>query len=197
MSSSVKIRVLAEEYVIYFTLTDQSNYRITLDCSINLVKSSRHNLDIIAHAHAMGGTPDGRVSRFLCTVNFTSVEKLRTLHIAWLHRKVMVEDFRTQYAFFNGSEIYCIVKLLALYLLKLAGYTSRGIGRERNRSSSQYRMCAMAGTKLTNRSPKIYHWTIAMQQWLISHLKILSKQYGGTDDGFLVSLRFRARRGCF
>ena len=42
------------------------------------------------------------------TVNFTSVEKLRTLRIAWLHRKVMVEDFRTQYAFFNGSEIYCI-----------------------------------------------------------------------------------------
>ena len=41
------------------------------------------------------------------TVNFTSVEKLRTLRIAWLHRKVMVEDFRTQYAFFNGSEIYC------------------------------------------------------------------------------------------
>ena len=34
MSSSVKIRVPAEEYVIYFTLTDQSNYRITLDCSI-------------------------------------------------------------------------------------------------------------------------------------------------------------------
>ena len=43
------------------------------------------------------------------TVNFTSVEKLRTLHIAWLHRKVMAEDFCTQYAFFNGSEIYCTV----------------------------------------------------------------------------------------
>ena len=27
-----------------------------------------------------------------CTVNCRSVEKLRTLHIAWLHRKVMVED---------------------------------------------------------------------------------------------------------
>ena len=26
------------------------------------------------------------------TVNFTSVEKLRTLRIAWLHRKVMVES---------------------------------------------------------------------------------------------------------
>ena len=36
-----------------------------------------------------------------------SVEKLRTLHIAWLHRKVMVEDFRTQYAFFNGHAIDC------------------------------------------------------------------------------------------
>ena len=32
-------------------------------------------------------------------MNFTSVETLRTLHIAWLHRKVLVEDFRTQYAF--------------------------------------------------------------------------------------------------
>ena len=41
------------------------------------------------------------------TVNFTSVEKLRTLRIAWLHRKVMVEDFLTQYAVFNGREIYC------------------------------------------------------------------------------------------
>ena len=43
-----------------------------------------------------------------CTVNCRSVEKLRTLHIAWLHRKVMVEDFRTQYAFFNGLAIDCI-----------------------------------------------------------------------------------------
>ena len=41
------------------------------------------------------------------TVNCRSVEKLRTLHIAWLHRKVMVEDFRTQYAFFNGPAIDC------------------------------------------------------------------------------------------
>ena len=39
MSSSVKIRVPAEEYVIYFTLTDQSNYRITLDCSITTCSS--------------------------------------------------------------------------------------------------------------------------------------------------------------
>ena len=39
-----------------------------------------------------------------------SVEKLRTLHIAWLHRKVMVEDFRTQYAFFNGHAIDCTMR---------------------------------------------------------------------------------------
>ena len=50
----------------------------------------------------------------LITVNFTSVEKLRTLRIAWLHRKVMVEDFRTLYAFFNGSEIYCTVDFTVL-----------------------------------------------------------------------------------
>ena len=49
------------------------------------------------------------IHMYTSTVNFTSVEKLRTLRIAWLHRKVMVEDFRTQYAFFNGSEIYCTV----------------------------------------------------------------------------------------
>ena len=42
-------------------------------------------------------------------VNCMSVEKLRTLHIAWLHRKVMVEDFRTQYAFFNGHAIDCML----------------------------------------------------------------------------------------
>ena len=48
------------------------------------------------------------------TVNFTSVEKLRTLHIAWLHRKVMVEDFRTQYAFFNGHAIDCTQLLLEI-----------------------------------------------------------------------------------
>ena len=45
MSSSVKIRVPAEEYVIYFTLTDQSNYRITLDCGITI---------IIVHCHTSG-----------------------------------------------------------------------------------------------------------------------------------------------
>ena len=44
-----------------------------------------------------------------------SVEKLRTLHIAWLHRKVMVEDFRTQYAFFNGpAAIDCTVIVLSV-----------------------------------------------------------------------------------
>ena len=48
---------------------------------------------------------------YATTVNFTSVEKLRTLHIAWLHRKVMVEDFRTQYAFFNGPAIDCMLEL--------------------------------------------------------------------------------------
>ena len=35
MSSSGKIRVPAEEYVIYFPPTDQSDSRITLNCSIN------------------------------------------------------------------------------------------------------------------------------------------------------------------
>ena len=34
MSSSGKIRVPAEEYVIYFPPTDQSDSRITLNCSI-------------------------------------------------------------------------------------------------------------------------------------------------------------------
>ena len=34
MSSSGKIQVPAEEYVIYFPPTDQSDYRITLNCSI-------------------------------------------------------------------------------------------------------------------------------------------------------------------
>ena len=36
MSSSGKIRVPAEEYVIYFPPTDQSDSRITLNCSITL-----------------------------------------------------------------------------------------------------------------------------------------------------------------
>ena len=54
------------------------------------------------------GRTDGRTnSHDYSTVNCMSVEKLRTLHIAWLHRKVMVEDFRTQYAFFNGHAIDC------------------------------------------------------------------------------------------
>ena len=35
MSSSGKIRVPAEEYVIYFPPTDQSDSRITLNCSIH------------------------------------------------------------------------------------------------------------------------------------------------------------------
>ena len=34
MSSSGKIRVPAEEYVIYYPPTDQSDSRITLNCSI-------------------------------------------------------------------------------------------------------------------------------------------------------------------
>ena len=37
MSSSGKIRVPAEEYVIYFPPTDQSDSRITLNCSINII----------------------------------------------------------------------------------------------------------------------------------------------------------------
>ena len=52
------------------------------------------------------------------TVNFTSVEKLRTLRIAWLHRKVMVEDFLTQYAVFNGREIYCTVNCMSVEKLR-------------------------------------------------------------------------------
>ena len=36
MSSSGKIRVPAEEYVIYFPPTDQSDSRITLNCSIRV-----------------------------------------------------------------------------------------------------------------------------------------------------------------
>ena len=56
-----------------------------------------------------GAEPRHTVVRlFVITVNCRSVEKLRTLHIAWLHRKVMVEDFRTQYAFFNGPAIDCM-----------------------------------------------------------------------------------------
>ena len=51
-------------------------------------------------------------------VNFTSVEKLRALRIAWLHRKVMVEDFLTQYAVFNGSEIYCTVNCRSVEKLR-------------------------------------------------------------------------------
>ena len=47
-----------------------------------------------------------------------SVEKLRTLHIAWLHRKVMVEDFRTQYAFFNGHAIDCTVNCMSVEKLR-------------------------------------------------------------------------------
>ena len=54
------------------------------------------------------------------TVNCRSVEKLRTLHIAWLHRKVMVEDFRTQYAFFNGPAIDC-TRTVRTYVDKAAG----------------------------------------------------------------------------
>ena len=37
MSSSGKIRVPAEEYVIYFPPTDQSDSRITLNCSITIL----------------------------------------------------------------------------------------------------------------------------------------------------------------
>ena len=45
MSSSGKIRVPAEEYVIYFPPTDQSDSRITLNCSIILViKNTLHNI---------------------------------------------------------------------------------------------------------------------------------------------------------
>ena len=36
MSSSGKIRVPVEEYVIYFPPTDQSDSRITLNCSISI-----------------------------------------------------------------------------------------------------------------------------------------------------------------
>ena len=36
MSSSGKIRVPAEEYVIYYPPTDQSDSRITLNCSITI-----------------------------------------------------------------------------------------------------------------------------------------------------------------
>ena len=36
MSSSGKIRVPAEEYVIYYPPTDQSDSRITLNCSITM-----------------------------------------------------------------------------------------------------------------------------------------------------------------
>ena len=37
MSSSGKIRVPAEEYVIYYPPTDQSDSRITLNCSIIII----------------------------------------------------------------------------------------------------------------------------------------------------------------
>ena len=42
MSSSGIIRVPAEEYVIYYPPTDQSDSRITLNCSINV-----HNAIVI------------------------------------------------------------------------------------------------------------------------------------------------------
>ena len=54
----------------------------------------------------------------IVTVNCRSVEKLRTLHIAWLHRKVMVEDFRTLYAFFNGPAIDCTVNFTSVEKLR-------------------------------------------------------------------------------
>ena len=74
-----------------------------MDCLAQTMDSGRSTL---CARQSMDG-PDPRFAQniYLCTVNCMSVEKLRTLHIAWLHRKVMVEDFRTQYAFFNGHAI--------------------------------------------------------------------------------------------
>ena len=85
----------------------RANIDISLYCLFQrLVFSERR--EMLVTDRRTDGRTDGRTnSHDYSTVNCMSVEKLRTLHIAWLHRKVMVEDFRTQYAFFNGHAIDC------------------------------------------------------------------------------------------
>ena len=62
-------------------------------CDAQVIYTTGDSCDTLILYSVSSGRAAVRDSTFT-TVNFISVEKLRTLRIAWLYRKVTVEDYR-------------------------------------------------------------------------------------------------------